>query len=206
MTHYTIGSLTREQLASNPLKQLQVWIDDAVRAEISDATAMVLATATSEGVPSTRTVLLKKIDKEGFLFFTNYQSRKGEEMFANPFVSCTFYWRELERQIVVDGEVEKVSSEESVDYFKTRPRGSQIGAWASEAQGRVLESRGELEKAFQLLEHEYQGKEVPLPPYWGGFRVVPSRIEFWQGRPNRLHDRFSYRRHDGHWIIERLTP
>jgi pyridoxamine 5'-phosphate oxidase len=166
---------------------------------------MTLATVDSQGVPSTRTVLLKGIDARGFIFFTNYESRKGRELTANPNAALTFFWPELERQVCVVGTVSRLPVSESETYFKSRPRGSQLGAWASN-QSSPVQDRSALEKQWQEAEARFP-KAVPMPPYWGGFVLAPARIEFWQGRPSRLHDRFCYTRQpDGNWKLERLSP
>jgi pyridoxamine 5'-phosphate oxidase len=190
----------------NPFKLFTQWFKEGAAAEPILPEAVTLATATPEGKPSSRVVLLKKFDERGFVFFTNYESRKGTELAENPQAALCFYWRQLERQITVTGTVVQVSREESEAYFRTRPRGSQVGALASR-QSRVTASREELEKRFQQVMAEYSGKEIPLPSYWGGYRLAPTTIEFWQGRPNRMHDRLLYsRQSDGQWKIERLAP
>jgi len=168
--------------------------------------AMTLATADKSGRPSARVVLLKGVDERGFIFFTNYESRKARELDENPQAALAFYWADLERQVSVAGVVERLAREESEGYFRTRPRGSRIAAWASK-QSEVLPDRGTLESKWQQLEKEYSGEEVPMPPFWGGYVLRPERIEFWQGRPSRMHDRFRYtRRPDKSWQIERLSP
>lgn len=166
---------------------------------------MVLATADREGRPSARTVLLKDVDQRGFVFYTNYESRKGKELKENPRAALVFNWLQLRRQVCIEGSVSRVSREESEAYFKTRPRGHQLGAWASR-QSSVVSGREELDRRLAALEVQYQGKEIPLPPYWGGYRVTPERIEFWQGRANRMHDRLLYRRQKDGWVLERLAP
>jgi len=166
---------------------------------------MTLATATPDGRPSVRVVLLKGFDERGFVFYTNYRGRKGRELEANPCCSLLFYWGELERQVRVEGRASQLPGEESDAYFKSRPRGSQLGAWASE-QSRPISERNELEERLRELEAEYEGREVPRPPFWGGYRVEPETFEFWQGRENRLHDRLLYRRSNGNWRITRLQP
>ncbi len=198
--------LTKRKVDPNPFKQFAQWFQEGAAAEPILPEAVTLATATSEGKPSSRVVLLKKFDESGFVFFTNYESRKGTELTENPQAALCFYWRQLERQITVTGTVVQVSREESEAYFRTRPRGSQVGALASR-QSQVTANREELEKRFQQVMAEYAGKEIPLPSYWGGYRLAPSTLEFWQGRPNRMHDRLLYsRQSDGQWKIERLAP
>lgn len=202
---YERGVLRRVDLDPNPLVQLRGWIEEARQCEIEEPAAATLATASLEGIPSTRTVLIKSILEEGVVFYTHYESRKGREIEANPAVSLTFYWRELERQVIIDGLASYLSQEESQAYFGSRLRQSQIGAWASH-QGNPVGSREELERAYQLMEEKYGGEEVPMPPHWGGYLIVPLRIEFWQGRAARLHDRISYRMDDEGWHRERLSP
>ena len=225
---YRIGGLDRTDLETNPIPQFEKWFGDAAQTRSSsrwrqigialyklwhavlghlpaDVNAMTLATVSAEGIPSTRTVLLKGVDARGFVFFTNYDSRKGRELAVNPNAALTFFWPELERQICVTGTVAKLPTAESEAYFKTRPRGSQLGAWASN-QSSVVENRAALENQWQEAESRFPG-EVPMPAYWGGYVLSPHRIEFWQGRPSRLHDRFRYTRQpDGNWKLERLSP
>jgi pyridoxamine 5'-phosphate oxidase len=182
------------------------WLAEAVKSGIREPNALVVATADVAGQPSTRMVLLKGADRRGFVFYSNYESRKAGALAANPRASLLFPWHELERQVIVEGSVEKVSVEESTAYFHSRPLGSQVGAWAS-AQSTVLAGREELERRVEERMAEFQGKVVPLPPFWGGYRVVPAAIEFWQGRPSRLHDRLRYtRQSDGTWCRQRLSP
>ena len=203
---YTLTGLNECDVDNSPLVQFKKWFDDAVGAEVVEPNAMTLATVGKDGRPSARIVLLKGIEKDGFVFYTNYESRKGHALSENPYAALVFLWPELSRQINITGRVEKVSREESEAYFRTRPLGSQIGAWVSR-QSRVAESRDVIEKRFEELLREFQDKQVPLPPYWGGFRLMPDSIEFWQGRPNRLHDRFAYTRQaDKTWSIQRLSP
>ena len=198
--------LTRKNVDSNPFKQFEQWFQEAVEAEPRLPEAVSLATATREGRLSSRMVLLKDFDERGFVFYTNYESRKGTELAENPNAALVFYWRQLERQICITGTVSKVSREESEAYFRTRPRGSQIGALTSR-QSQVVASREVLESRFQELMAEYEGREIRLPSYWGGYRLSPATIEFWQGRFDRLHDRFLYKRHSGGpWQLERLSP
>lgn len=182
------------------------WIADAVKSGIREPNAMIVASADTACQPSTRMVLLKGADRRGFVFYSNYESRKGGELAANPRAALLFPWHELERQVIVEGAVEKVSVEESTAYFHSRPLGSQVGAWAS-AQSTVLAGREELERRVEARMAEFRGKVVPLPPFWGGYRVVPAAIEFWQGRPSRLHDRLRYtRQSDASWCRQRLSP
>lgn len=190
----------------DPIRQFRAWFDDALSAELEEPTAMVLATCNSEGQPSARTVLLKELDDQGFVFFTNLDSRKGKELKSNPRASLVFLWLALERQVRVEGWTALVSVEESVAYFKTRPRASQIGAWAS-PQSEVISSRQELDHRVQDISAKYPEGDLPLPNHWGGMRVHPEMIEFWQGRPSRLHDRLRYRKGpSGIWIRDRLAP
>jgi pyridoxamine 5'-phosphate oxidase len=199
-------TLRRADLDADPLAQFARWFTDAQATEHKFANAMTLATATRDGVPSARVVLLKGFDAEGFVFFTNYDSQKGKELDSNPVAALVFYWEKLDRQIRITGRVSRVSREESETYFRTRPLDSRLGAWASK-QSSVIPSREALEAAMQQYVEQYTDGEVPLPPYWGGYRLAPDEIEFWQNRLGRLHDRFRYRRqNDDSWIIERLSP
>src|SRR6266851_1857660 len=226
---YNLGGLSRSNLAANPIAQFYKWFDDARGArasgrvrkfcvglykallmaagrEMLEVNAMTLATADEAGRPSARVVLLKGVDERGFIFFTNYESRKGQELEENPQAALAFYWADLERQVCVSGEVTRLSPEESEAYFRSRPRGSRLAAWASH-QSAVVRDRSELEEKWNNYEKKYGGGEVPRPPFWGGYILRPTRIEFWQGRPNRLHDRFRYTRQpDNNWTIERLAP
>jgi pyridoxamine 5'-phosphate oxidase len=193
-----MNSVHTSSLDPDPLRLFQAWFEEGG----SDRVA--LATATSDGAPSVRMVLLKGADERGFVFHTNYESRKGRELAANPRAALLFYWAELGRQVRVAGQVERVEREESEAYFRTRPRGGQLAAWAS-AQSEPIDSRETLERRFAETQAEYPG-EVPLPPHWGGFRLVPEIYEFWEHRENRLHDRFRYRAESGEWVIDRLSP
>lgn len=203
---YSRAELNESGLDSDPFDQFQSWFDQAVDAHLSEPTAMTLASATKKGKPSARIVLMKEFSHRGFLFFTNYHSRKGKELLDNPAAALLFHWVELERQVRIEGIVKKVSRRESEQYFRTRPTGSQLGAWASN-QSEVVTDRAILERKLALLEKEFQGKAITMPRYWGGFLLKPSAIEFWQGRPNRLHDRLLYTRVRANvWKIERLSP
>jgi len=203
---YALAGLKESDLDSNPFRQFDKWFQQALAAGLPEPNAMTLATATLDGKPSARVVLLKGFDEQGFVFFTNYESQKGRELAANPQAALVCYWTELERQVRIVGQVSRVSAEESEAYFQSRPLGSQLGAWASQ-QSEVVGGRKILEDRLERLTQEYQTKLVPLPPYWGGYRVAPETIEFWQGRPNRLHDRLRYTLQSGNqWLIERLSP
>ena len=225
---YQRGALNRADLDASPIAQFESWFRAATGGESqsrwrkisialyklwsaicnhrpADSNAMTLATVDKDGKPSTRTVLLKTVDERGFIFFTNYDSRKGRELAENPYAALTLFWPDLERQVCVAGSVTKLPAAESEKYFKSRPRGSQIGAWASDQSG-ALPNRAALEAKWSQVEAKFPN-EVPLPPNWGGYILRPDRIEFWQGRPSRLHDRFSYaRQSDGSWKIDRLSP
>lgn len=200
-----LPDLNRGGVDRDPLKQFAKWYDYAQAAGISDADAMTLATATKDARPSARVVLLKSFDDGGFVFYTNYLSRKGQELDENPQACLLFYWSSFWRQVRIEGTVEKVSAEESEEYFQSRPLGSKLGAWASN-QSEVVDSRDTLEAQFAELQKRF-GENVPRPPHWGGYRLKPNSIEFWQGRDNRLHDRLHYRlQENGAWVIERLGP
>ncbi len=203
---YVARGLRRTDLDPDPIKQFANWFGEAAAAEIRDVNAMSLATANADGQPDVRIVLLKAISDRGFVFFTNYTSAKARQLEANPRAALVFFWVQLERQIRVAGTVEKTSREESEEYFRSRPLGSQLGAWAS-AQSGVIADRAQLEQQLADVTQRFPAGAVPLPPHWGGYRVKPEAIEFWQGRENRLHDRLLYRLSDsGGWRIERLQP
>jgi pyridoxamine 5'-phosphate oxidase len=204
--NYSRQSLSQADVLPDPLAQFARWFEEAMQSQLAEPNAMTLATADLRGRPSARTVLLKGVDTEGFVFYTNYESRKGDDLAANPQAALLFTWLELERQIRIEGRVEKVSPAESLAYFQSRPLGSQIGAWAS-PQSRVISDRDVLESRVAQLQAEHAGAEtLPLPPFWGGYRLRPDWLEFWQGRESRLHDRIGYRLEDGLWSIRRLAP
>jgi pyridoxamine 5'-phosphate oxidase len=203
---YMLAGLSERDLEPDPLAQFQKWFHEIVKAGATEPNAAVLATADATGKPSARTMLVKGVDDRGFSFFTNYESRKGGELTQNPKAALVFPWIELERQVCITGSVSRLSREEASAYFKMRPRGSRLGAWASR-QSSTIRSRTELEERMKQLETQYPGEEIPLPPNWGGYLLTPLEIEFWQGRPNRLHDRLRYTRQpDNTWRIERLSP
>ena len=202
---YTSAGLDEADVDPDPIVQFHEWFENAVEADLHEPNAMILATATTDGKPSARTVLLKGSDERGFVFYTNYEGRKAGELEVNPMCALLFYWGELERQIRIEGRASRLSSEESDAYFAGRPRGSRLGAWASE-QSRPVKDRSILEERVRALETEYEGREIPRPSFWGGYRVEPDAIEFWQGRESRLHDRLVYLRNEGGWKIVRLQP
>ncbi len=202
---YRRAGLDEALVDPDPFRQFGTWFTEAQAAGIEEPNAMTLATASRDGMPSARTVLLKGFDERSFAFYSNYESHKGRDLLDNPRAALLFYWKELERQVRLTGLIERMSREETEGYFRTRPIGSQIGALVSR-QSQVVPSRAALEDEFARLEAEYAGKTVPLPDYWGGFRLSPTSFEFWQGRPNRLHDRLRYRPDEGGWRIERLSP
>jgi pyridoxamine 5'-phosphate oxidase len=204
--HEYIGAgLRRSVLNPDPIKQFQAWFSAAIEAQILDANAMTLATCV-DGKPSARVVLLKDFDKRGFVFFTNYASDKGRQLEENPNAALVFYWMEVERQIRIQGRVVKTSRKESAGYFHSRPAGAQLGAWASH-QSQVIDGRRVLDARLEEMKQRFAEGQIPLPPHWGGYRLKPDRIEFWQGRPDRLHDRFRYTlQRDGSWSVDRLAP
>jgi pyridoxamine 5'-phosphate oxidase len=203
--HDSDAALAESDVDADPIVQFGRWFDDAAQHGLLMPEAMTLATATVDGRPSARMVLLRGYDQRGFVFYTNYDSRKGAELASNPAAALVFWWGELERQVRVEGRVERTSREESEAYFRTRPVGSRLGAWAS-AQSRVIPGRSVVDQRFAELAASHPGGDVPLPPFWGGFRLDPEVVELWQGRPNRLHDRLRYTRAAGRWRIERLAP
>jgi pyridoxamine 5'-phosphate oxidase len=204
--NYTLSGLLEEEMQANPIEHFRLWFDQAVAAEILEPNAMTLATVDPFGVPSVRVVLLKGFGETGFVFYTNYLSAKGRQMMANPHASLCFFWPQLERQVRITGRVAKTSREESEAYFHSRPRENQIGAHVSR-QGEIIEGRADLEKRSAEIEAEFAGKEIPLPENWGGFRLMPEEVEFWQGRPSRLHDRIRYRSEgERGWRRDRLCP
>ena len=202
---YDYGTLSRENLRTNPFEQFSLWMDQALEAGIIDPTAMSVATVDTQGKPWQRMVLLKGFDERGFVFYTNLGSRKASDITSNPQVSLQFPWLQLDRQVIVGGMAERLADNENSDYFKSRPISSQLAAWASE-QSSPIASREVLEAQFNAVQQRFESGEVPLPEFWGGYRIVPREFEFWQGGENRLHDRFSFQRDGDSWIISRLSP
>jgi pyridoxamine 5'-phosphate oxidase len=202
---YQLAVLDEAHAGSDPLAFFGKWFLEAQNAEVAEVNAMTLATVDVQGKPHARIVLLKGLDEKGFVFYTNYDSAKGNELDANPYAALVFFWQELERQVRIEGTVERVSEEESDTYFSSRPEGSKLGAWSS-PQSQVLQDRSLLDKNYHDYEHQFSGKPVPRPPHWGGYRVIPNRIEFWQGRSNRMHDRIVFQRSVSDWSIFRLAP
>ncbi len=202
---YSLAGLVEKDLARDPFRQFEKWFQEAEAAKLPEPNAMTLATAARDGRPGARTVLLKGVDGRGFVFYTNYESRKGRDLEANARAALVFPWIPLERQVIVEGPVTRVAREESEAYFHSRPRLSQLAAWAA-PQSTIIAGREMLEDNMKALEKKYAGREVPLPPHWGGFRLSPETVEFWQGRRSRLHDRLRYRREKDGWIVERLAP
>lgn len=202
---YTKDTLNENDMASDPMVEFEEWLEEAVESRLPEPNAMMLATADAHGHPSGRMLLLKKYDKRGFYFFTHYASRKAIDIEANPHGALLFYWHELERQIRIEGQIEKVSSGESDAYFATRPKNSRIGAWSS-PQSSVIPNRKWLDDSFETWQKQHSEADIPRPENWGGYILIPDRIEFWQGRPSRLHDRIEYLRQGGNWIKQRLAP
>lgn len=202
---YQLKSLAESEVAKDPFAQFSVWWEEAVQSSIVEVNAMALSTASPEGRPSSRIVLLKGFNEEGFVFFTNYTSDKGRQMEQNQYVSLLFFWKELERQVRIEGTVSTIAPEESDAYFNSRPIGSRLGAWAS-PQSQKIADRAILDQELEKITAQFQGQEIPRPPHWGGYRVQPTKIEFWQGRSSRLHDRILYEQVDEQWQISRLAP
>ncbi len=203
--NYTFGVLRRRDMKSNPFDQFSLWFSEALSRGIKETNAMVLSTVSGFGIPSSRVVLLKYFSEEGFIFYTNYTSRKAKEINENPHVSLVFQWLEMERQIRVQGVATRSSLKEDDNYFRSRPEGSRLGAWVSE-QSKIITSREELDTRLEMFRRRFEGTEIPRPEHWGGFIVKPFVFEFWQGRENRLHDRFEYRVENGIWTLNRLAP
>lgn len=201
---YIKDSLATQTVKKDPIKQFEKWFSQTLKAGLIEPNAMIVATSTPNGKPSARVVLLKGLTDKGFIFFTNYRSKKGKELAANPHASLLFFWDKLERQVRIEGKVKKISREESSKYFDSRPHASRIAAWSSH-QSTVIKDRKEIDEAFKKFDKMYPG-EVPLPDYWGGFILIPSEFEFWQGRTNRMHDRFRYKKNRTGWKIDRLAP
>jgi pyridoxamine 5'-phosphate oxidase len=203
--NYTMGVLHVDEMLPDAIEQFTRWFEQALFAELPEPNAMTLATASASGRVSSRVVLLKEFDERGFVFYTNYNSRKAFDLAENPYAAASFLWLELERQVRIEGNVEQISEEESDEYFQNRPRDSQIGAWSSD-QSKEVASRNELAELYARREKEFEGRNVPRPPYWGGYRIIPETIEFWQGGPGRIHDRILYTRVAALWTRKRLAP
>ena len=201
---YSKQALSEKECDAHPIPQFEKWLNEAIRSEVNEPTAVNVATLDTNGRPSSRMVLLKEVNPQGFVFFTNYHSRKGRALEANPYAALTFFWPELERQVRIEGRVQKLDEAASDEYFESRPYTSRIGAWASE-QSEVIENQAVLVKRAAVVGLKHR-LHVPRPPHWGGYLVIPDCVEFWQGRPSRLHDRIRYRLHEGNWIKERLSP
>lgn len=206
MAQYLRESLKRSDLSESPLEQLILWIEEAKDAELKEPNAMVLATASRSGVPTSRTVLVKGIEEEGLTFYTSLYSLKARQISDNPNVSATFLWLPLERQVQVWGRCEPIAAEEADRYFASRPRGSQLATWLTDHCGEEVSERQEIEREFEQVKADWEGQDVTRPPHWSGFRLIPYHIEFWQGRENRLHDRFRYTRENGSWDLARINP
>ncbi|QNL48568.1 pyridoxamine 5'-phosphate oxidase [Olivibacter sp. SDN3] len=204
-TDYKRSKLTENEVKKNPIEQFKFWFEQAIKACVIEVNAMTLATVDREGSPSARIVLLKGVEDNGFVFFTNYNSQKGQDLIVNNKASLVFFWPDLERQVRIKGFVDKTSSEVSDSYFHSRPIGSQLGAWAS-PQSTIIADRAVLESNLERITQKYKSTSVPRPPHWGGYIVQPITVEFWQGRPNRLHDRILYTKKSNYWLIERLAP
>jgi pyridoxamine 5'-phosphate oxidase len=202
---YMRESLSEGDVELDPFLQFTRWWKEALASDISEVNAMTLATCNASGIPSARTVLLKDYDKKGFVFYTNYQSRKAKDIEENPFATLLFFWKELERQVRIEGRIEKVDEKESDEYFHSRPEGSRIGAWSS-PQSTVIKTRDEIEENVKIYTEKFSSTSIPRPPHWGGYRVTPVHIEFWQGRPSRLHDRILFTLENGEWMTRRLAP
>lgn len=202
---YRSGNLDEKEMPSNPLDQFRNWFEEAISSGITEPNAMTVASSTAEGKPSARVVLLKEMNDNGFIFFTNYNSRKGHELITNPFVAVVFDWHDIERQVRIEGIIEKVDENESDAYFNIRPNESKLGAWAS-PQSKIVSGREELEELEKSYAIRFKGNEIPRPPHWGGFLIKPTMIEFWQGRPNRMHDRMAYYKNGSNWELRRLAP
>jgi len=202
---YTKNGLLESDVDPDPIRQFSVWFEQATKSGIMEPNAMSHATVSPDGQPSMRIVLLKGIDDRGFIFFTNYESRKGKDLEVNPKSSLLFFWGELERQVRIEGTIERIDKHSSKSYFDSRPEGSRVGAWSSN-QSEIVASRDVLENRFDENMRRFAGKDIPMPDYWGGYRLVPAMLEFWQGRGSRMHDRIRYRLIDGSWVIDRLSP
>lgn len=202
---YHKGELHEADMLANPMAQFAQWMDFVIESGLSEPNAMILATSTLRGIPSARVVLLKEINEHGFVFFTNYLSRKGKELLENPFASLVFDWHEIERQVRIEGRVQKISDKASDEYFNSRPENAKIGAWTS-PQSKIIKDREELNQLQTSFEEKFRGQEVRRPSHWGGFILLPTTIEFWQGRPNRLHDRLVYHKTEEGWTMHRLAP